>query len=93
MAVQAHGESPLTGEMYDGMFQQIGDKLRAAPGFIAHLAGPTAGGWGITEVWESQAAAEAFYSGTIAPMMEGAGVPMPEIQYRPIHNLVVERKG
>ena len=60
MTVQAYGESPLNAEAYDGLFRQVGDKLRSAPGFIAHLAGPTAGGWGITEIWESRAAADAL---------------------------------
>jgi hypothetical protein len=83
----------MSREMYDGMFQQVGGKLRVAPGFIAHLAGPTAGGWSITEVWESQEALETFVRDTIAPMMAGAGLPIPEPQIRPIHNLVVERNG
>ena len=93
MLVQAYGESPLDAETYDGLCRQVSEHLRAAPGFIAHLAGPAAGGWGITEVWESREAADAFYSGAIAPMMAAAGLPMPTIEFRPLHNVAIGRQG
>lgn len=93
MAVLSYGEPGVNQEMYDGLMEQLRDKILAAPGFIAHLAGPTAAGWGITEVWESQAAAEAFYRDTIAPMLEAAGQAMPAVQFRPLHNVVLGSRG
>jgi quinol monooxygenase YgiN len=93
MAVLAYGQPSITQEMYDGMAKQTHAAMVGAPGFIAHLAGPTPTGWSVTEVWESQAAAEAYYRDTVAPMLEGAGGGMPEIQFRPLHNVVLNSKG
>src|SRR5262245_1469012 len=94
MAVLATTTVPnLTAQMYDGMFAQVGGASRAAPGFLAHLGGPVADGWRVDEVWESQAAAEAFYRDTIAPMLEQAGTTMPATQFRPLHNVVLTRQG
>jgi hypothetical protein len=94
MAVLATTTVPgLTEQLYDGMFAQVSGALRAAPGFMGHLGGPVAEGWRVDEVWESQAAAEAFYRDTIAPMMEQAGAAMPETQFRPLHTVVFTRQG
>jgi heme-degrading monooxygenase HmoA len=93
MAVQAYTEVPgMTQAQYDGMFQQAGGKLRVAPGFIAHLGTPMDGGMAVTELWESQEAAEAFLTANVYPMIEAAGMPMIHPQFRPIHNLVFARK-
>src|SRR5262245_19019119 len=78
-------------QMYDGMVSQVGVAMRSAPGLIGHLAGPVAEGWRVDEVWESQATAETFYRDTIAPMLEQAGGTMPPTQFRPIHNVVLNR--
>jgi hypothetical protein len=93
MAVLSYAEASINQEMYDGFMGQVGDKLAAAPGFIAHLAGPTASGWGVTEVWESQAAAETFFRDTVAPMFEAAGGAMPAVQFRPLHNVMLGSRG
>jgi hypothetical protein len=43
-----------TKEMIDGMFAQLAGPQRTAQGFILHANGPVAGGWRVTEVWDSQ---------------------------------------
>jgi heme-degrading monooxygenase HmoA len=93
MAVQTYGEVPgMTQEMYEGMVRQLEGKLRAAPGFIAHIAGPTASGWGVTELWETQEAADAWLNGTVIPMVQAAGMPAPQVQSRPVQNLIIAGK-
>ena len=50
---------------YDAIMKAIGRESLDAPwhaGAIAHFAGPRAeGGWRVVDVWESEAAAAAFY--------------------------------
>jgi hypothetical protein len=93
MAVQSYAEVPgMTQEMYAGMMQQLEPKLRAAPGFIAHVGAATDQGWSATEIWESEEAMNAWLTGTIAPMIEAAGMPMPPVQARPIHTLILAGK-
>jgi hypothetical protein len=94
MAFQAYTDVPgMTPEMYDGMMQQAGRQLTSSPGFIAHVVSPIEGGMGVTELWESREALEAFPSNVVAPTMQGAGMPMIQPQVRAIHNLVITGKG
>jgi hypothetical protein len=71
-------ESDQVGQAdYDGLMQAIGRESLDAPtpdGFIAHLSGPKpSGGWQAIDVWESEAAANAFYqSEQFAPVIAGA---------------------
>lgn len=44
------------------------------PGLISHVAGPIAGGWHVTDVWESQAAFNAF-TAVLMPILAGVGIP------------------
>jgi heme-degrading monooxygenase HmoA len=94
MAIRAQLSYPgVTQENYDSMIPQVEDKLRAAPGFIAHLASATADGFQVTEVWESREALDTWLRETIAPMMAGAGGSTPEVQVRPLHHVVVNGKN
>ena len=49
------------------------------PGFVAHIAGPTQGGWYITEVWESKADHERFMQEHVIPKMP-ANAPQPSME-------------
>ncbi len=61
MAVAFIFEVPgLTQEQYETVVQEAHGGQPSA-GVLAHLAGPTEGGWRIIDVWESEAAANAFY--------------------------------
>jgi hypothetical protein len=74
----------LTQEQYDGVmaamgFGDAGSNLATAVGAVAHMAGPRAdGGWRVIDVWESEEAANAFYSSDLfAPVREateGSGI-------------------
>lgn len=79
----------MTAEQYDGMVQLVGlDRLRAAPGFRLHVAGPAEGGWYVYEVWDAEADQQAWMRDVILPMMQAAGAPAPQQQPFPVHNLV-----
>jgi hypothetical protein len=46
------------------------------------------GGWGVTEVWESQAAWEAFVRAVVQPAAEAAGMPPLAPQVTPVSNVL-----
>ena len=51
----------------------------AVPGFVAHIAGPTQGGWYIIEVWESKADHERFMQEHVIPKMP-PNAPQPSME-------------
>lgn len=55
----------MTSDQYDGIMAEMGlgtGSFKVA-GAIAHLAGPKVdGGWRVVDVWESEDAANAFYT-------------------------------
>lgn len=57
----------MTAEVYDQIIQNVGDALRAAPGFISHAAVVDAEGLTVTEVWESREQWEDYYTTTVRP--------------------------
>ncbi len=66
---------------YDQLMKGIGRESADAPnppGFIAHIAGPRAqGGWRVVDVWESEDAANAFYSSPpFSEVVGGSDVPI-----------------
>ena len=69
----------VTQDQYDGMHAQFGPMAGEAPGIIAHVAGPRAGGWYILEVWESKADHERFMNQKVYPSLP-ADAPRPSIQ-------------
>ena len=67
----------VTQEQFDAMDQAVG---RDAPdGLIFHASGPMDGGWGILDFWESREQFDRFIQEQVAPVMEQAGAPAPEI--------------
>jgi quinol monooxygenase YgiN len=65
---------------------------RSRPGAIAHFAGPIpSGGWRVVDVWESQAAAGAFYgSEAFMAVVAQAGDAMATSPW-PIYRAEIER--
>ena len=77
-----------TTEGYEGMLAVLEPLLEAAPGFIAHGAGPAGSGWWKTfEVWESQAQATAFFAAHVHPNLP-PGVK-PKRTFVELHALLV----
>ena len=70
--------SGLTQDQYDAMHAQLAPLAGEAKGFVAHIAGPTQGGWYVMEVWESKADWEQFIQDQVVPLMP-AGAPRPRV--------------
>ena len=65
--------------------QQISELAGVSPttppaGALARLAGPTASGWRVISVWESEAAWETFRRERLEPAFRHAGREQPSIQ-------------
>lgn len=57
-------------------------------GNLVHVAGPTDGGWRVVEIWESPAAAEAFFaSEATRRAFQMAGIPPAQPAVFPVHAL------
>jgi len=67
--------SGMTSDTYRQAINQVRDQLKAAPGFVAHAGTPTATGFRVTEIWESQEACMRFLESTIMPMAQQVGIP------------------
>jgi hypothetical protein len=68
----------LTQEQYDGMHAIAMSQADAATGFVAHLAGPTANGWYILEVWDSKEDQQRFTQMIMSKMPPGG--PQPHVE-------------
>lgn len=67
MAIAFYFESDkVDQDVYDGLMKAIDRESTHAPspdGFIGHLSGPKPeGGWRVVDLWDSEQAANAFYS-------------------------------
>ena len=78
----------MTQAQYEQAMQQILLPMQARPGFIAHLAGPTSGGWYVVEAWRSKEDFEAWIQEVVQPTLQAAGVAAPQIQDLPVQNVV-----
>ncbi len=94
MAIGVVFEFPgVTAEQYDavcsllheGGLHQISDW--PVEGIVSHVAGPTAHGWRVVDVWDSE---ESFgrFGQMLMPLLEPAGIPQVEPQVFPAHNVV-----
>ena len=85
----------MTAEQYDGIMGAMGlgeaGSVTGVSGAVAHIAGPKdGGGWRVIDVWESEDAANAFYtSDQFAPVREATqGGGMSSTPW-PVHRIDV----
>ena len=64
---------------YDAMHAQFAPLAGSLPGFVAHIAGPTEGGWYLLEVWDSKADHQRFMQEYVLPKMP-PGAPPPKME-------------
>ena len=91
--VQVHELPGMTRAMYDQALGALG-LPGPPPGSSLHASGPTDSGWRIIEVWESEAAANAFYgSAPFQQMTQRLGLPRPTITSYPVETVKVASPG
>jgi hypothetical protein len=71
-----------TGEIYDKLAGTLAERLRLAPGFISHVAGPVKDGWRVSELWESGETANDFFAREVHP-----NIPPGFKIHRTVHKL------
>jgi hypothetical protein len=68
---------------YDAVMKDMGltgDKSAWPDGIISHVAGPTADGLCVVDVWQSQAQFDKFFQGRVMPAIKRAGgMPDPQV--------------
>lgn len=79
-------------DQYDALVREmgiVGQPASAIAGLILHAAGPTAGGWRVVDVWESEEELERFRQDRLMPAAEKVpGIPRPQVQVVPIHRMM-----
>ena len=81
----------VTQDRYDAVRREAGVEQSPPAGLILHAAGPSADGWRVVEVWESQEAYEAFDRDRLRPAVvrvAGENAPLPRTQVTTLHALV-----
>jgi hypothetical protein len=64
------------------LYQQVGATLAASAGgpptgILYHACGPIPGGWRIVDIWDTQAAFDAFVDTVYIPAVQSQGGPLP----------------
>jgi hypothetical protein len=66
---------------YDDVMKALDWQNTGSPkGLISHMAGPMQQGWGVVDVWESQADFDRFLEMGLRRAFEQAGARMPQMQ-------------
>jgi hypothetical protein len=63
-----------TQAQYEQVMSEASPGNRPPPGLISHVGGPTDNGWCVVEVWESQEAADRFFTSTLQRPLQKANV-------------------
>ena len=94
MAIALVIEFPgVTQKQYDKIQDTLGLKGPETwpRGTILHMAGPTAKGWEVVDVWESREQFDRFVTERLAPALKEAGMPEPRRLEFPVYNIVQVR--
>lgn len=83
MTADVPGQTP---EGYDGMLAGLGNPMREAKGFIAHMAGPDGDSWRVMEIWESVKDASDFFAKYVDPNLP-PGIK-PKRRFMELHSLI-----
>lgn len=81
----------MTAQQHDALVAAMGldgEPAAAVPGLLVHVDGPTATGWRVIDVWESEADIARFQRELFAPAAaQLGGLPQPTMQVMPVHRL------
>jgi hypothetical protein len=62
-------------------------------GIVAHYAGPTATGWAVVDIWESQEAFDRFLADRLGPALHANQVPQPDVVAFEVYNALTAGVG
>jgi heme-degrading monooxygenase HmoA len=65
----------LTREQYEELAAVLTEKLKAAPGFIAHYAWEQEGGMNVVEIWDSDEQHDAWFDNNVRPNLQVQVIP------------------
>ena len=75
-------------EQYNRVMSNLGLDKNPPAGAIFHVAGFTAGGLRVLDIWDSQQAFERFQKDRLTAAVQKAGITgEPKVQFFPVHNL------
>jgi len=82
--------SGVTLEQYDACIRRLGVEGSPAPGIFLHVAGPTADGVRILELWDTREGFERFLRDRLLPTARDIGFEgEPNVEFYPVHNVFV----
>ena len=77
-------------DKYDAVLRELGlDRIGAKwpEGILGHTAGKTANGWGVVDIWESEAAFAKFRESRLGPAFTSVGgIPEPKVTTFQVYN-------
>lgn len=76
--------SGMTEESYDESAKLLTDRLRAAPGFVFHVAFVTDGEFHVSEIWESRETYDNWFSDNVKPHVPGVKMDL----VTEVHNVI-----
>lgn len=77
----------VTQAQYEQVLHEVTPDGKVAPGMLSHVAGPTADGWRVFEVWESQEAVDRFFQEKLGAALQKAHISVqPEVF--PVQNMM-----
>jgi hypothetical protein len=72
---------------YDQVRNVVSPDNKRPAGMLYHVGGPTETGWRVTEVWESQEAADRFFQQTLGQALKDANITI-QPQVSQVHNIM-----
>lgn len=66
----------VTQAQYEQVLHQVMPNAEHPAGLAAHVAGPSANGWCVVELWESQDALDRFFQERLRHALPAAGITM-----------------
>lgn len=66
----------VTQAQYKQVHHQVMPNDEPPAGLAAHVAGPSANGWCVVELWESQDALDRFFQERLGQALQDAGITM-----------------
>ena len=77
----------VTEAQYEQARQEVAPDNKPPEGMLYHVAAPTANGFRVVEVWESQAAVDKFFQDKLGKALQNAKITVqPEIAQ--VHNIM-----